>query len=240
MSEITDDQDRLKAAELILTGKTLESAISALENAKAEGKLPEYLQARIDALASVRSQVNKTLSKPAEKRELTPEHQTLLLPVFEERLAQKPRHYSHPKGINFYDVKKALEANPALMYSLAKMESTGGMPDIIAVEKDAFVFGDCSAESPNRRDITYDQASEMAKEFGVDIMTEEIYRAMQELGKFDRETWGWLATTADVRESGKALGGNRHNGGSVNVHRYDAHYHNPHAGWRGVLRVQKA
>jgi len=239
MSEITDDQDRLKAAELILTGKTLESAISALENAKAEGKLPEYLQARIDALASVRSQVNKTLSKPAEKRELTPEHQTLLLPVFEERLAQKPRHYNHPKDIDFSEVKKALEADPAFMYSLAQMENTNGMPDIIAVEDDAFVFADCSIESPNRRDLSYDEAASMAKEFGVVMMTGEIYRAMQDSGKFDPNTYSWLATPADIRESDRALVGNRCVG-EVYVDQRDACSHIPFCGWRGTLRVPKA
>ena len=85
-----------------------------------------------------RTRLNETLGVPAdtESRELNPEQQTQLLSVLERRLSQKPDHYNRPEGIEFAQVKASLEAKPELMYSLAKMEETGGAPDIIAVEKD--------------------------------------------------------------------------------------------------------
>lgn len=162
-----------------------------------------------------------------------------LFSILKARFAEKPEHYKQQEGIDFTEVKKALEASPDLMYSLAQMENTGGAPDIIAIESDAFIFGDCSAESPDRRDLNYDQVTEMAKEFGVDMMSEEAYRAMQESGKFDINTWSWLKTSADTRESGRALCGDRVDD-VVHVDRADARSHDADEGWRGVLRVPKA
>jgi len=219
---------------------SIELALSVLEAEKANLS-PEQLQ-RLAELAEagegVRSDVTDTL-KVTEKRELKPEKKAELLSALETRFATKPEHYKRHEGVDFAEVKKALEANPALMYSLAQMENTGGAPDIIAVEEDAFVFGDCSAESPDRRDLTYDQAAEMAKEFGVEMMTKKIYRAMQESGRFDMNTWSWLATPADFRERGNALRGRRI-GVGVNVNRGNAENHDPLGGWRGLLRVPKA
>ena len=161
-----------------------------------------------------------------------------LLSHLETRFAKTPGHYIRPKGIDFAEVKKALWANPDLVHSLARMEETGGEPDIIAVEEDAFVFGDCSAESPDRRNLTYDQAAEMAKEFGVDMMSEVEYRAMQTTGKFDQQSYSWLATPADVRKAGVALSGLRDEG-DVSVYVRDAEVHYPDRGWRASLRVKK-
>ncbi|HEC21077.1 MAG TPA: DUF4256 family protein [Candidatus Peregrinibacteria bacterium] len=201
---------------------------------KASGKEPQELPTQ-------RGKIQKVLDKKEESRELTPEQQEAFLSTLETRFSQKPDHYERSRGIKFDEVKTALEANPALMYSLAKMEETGGEPDIIAVEGDLFIFADYSAESPSgRRHLTYDEAAEMAKEFGVDMMTENVYRKIQETGKFDRDTWSLLATPADVRETGSALDGNR-DGDGVNVNRYGGtrvSYGN--RGWRGVLRVPKA
>ena len=162
-----------------------------------------------------------------------------LLSALEARFAKKPKYYKRPEGVDFAEVKKALGANPTLMRSLAQMENTGGEPDIIAVEPDAFVFGDCSEESPNRRNLTYDQATVQAKEFGVDMMSEEDYLKMQNLGKFDQQSSSWLATPEDIRKTGLALGGNR-SGGVVYVYERNADFSNPGRGWRASLRVPKA
>jgi len=185
-----------------------------------------------------RTAVSENLSAQ-ETHKLTPEQQAELFSALEARFAKQPEHYKRPEGIDFAEVRKALEANPALMYSLAQMENTGGAPDIIAVEKDAFVFGDCSAESPNRRNFTYDQAAIQAKEFGVDMMSEGVYRGMQESGKFDHlETWSWLATPDDIRSDGYALFGFRRND-VVSVDGDDPLDPEPFGGWRGVLRVPR-
>jgi len=220
MSELTDEHVRQKAAELILTGKTLESAE--------------------DINDEVRNCISELLVRTAGKqRKLTPEHQNLLLSVLGQRMSLNQEHYNHPKDINFSDVKKALEANPALLYSVAMMEGAGGMPDIIAVEPDVFVFGDCSAESPNRRGLTYDRVTTMAKGYGVEIMTKEVYCKMQEIGKFDLNSWSWLATPDDVKKFGHALGGTRYRGSCVDIQQYDTCTCYEHAGWRGMLKVPR-
>jgi len=161
-----------------------------------------------------------------------------LLSALEARFAKKPKYYKRPEGVDFAEVKKALGANPTLMRSLAQMENTGGEPDIIAVEPDAFVFGDCSEESPNRRNLTYDQATVQAKEFGVDMMSEEDYLKMQNLGKFDQQSSSWLATPEDIRKTGRAVRGNR-GGAGVGVYEGAAGARGPGLGWRASLRVKK-
>jgi len=163
-----------------------------------------------------------------------------LLSALEARFAKEPKHYKRPEGIDFTEVKKILWANPALMHSLAQLENTGGEPDIISVEPDAFIFGDCSEESPNRRGLTYDEAAAQAKEFGVDMMSEAAYSKMQKTGRFDLHSGSWLKTDPEYRKrTGNAMGGRR-GGGGVDVGEFRAEGHDPGGGWRGVLRVPKA
>jgi len=222
-----------------------EQAISLLEEAKEKGALDPAIESRLVRLvgAETRPKMEEALetpiaAEPENVRELSPEQHTRVLSALETRFAKQPEHYKRPEGVNFDEVRKALEANSALMHSLAQMEWTGGVPDVIAIDDDVFVFGDCSAESPDRRNLTYDEAAEMAKKFGVDMMPEEVYCAMQKSGKFDMETWSWLATPADVRESGAALHGFRDVDG-VGVDEALPGGHRPYWGWRGVLRVPK-
>ena len=71
---------------------------------------------------------------------------------------------------------------------------------------------------------------------GIEILTEEQYRALQELGEFDLKTSSWVKTPVAVRELGGALFCDR---------RYDQVflYHNGAEsyyavrGFRGSLRV---
>ncbi|MEK7591658.1 MAG: DUF4256 domain-containing protein [Patescibacteria group bacterium] len=187
-----------------------------------------------------------------QKRELSPEETRDMLALLERRLSQKPDHYTRPEGISFGDVRKSLEADPAALWSIWKMEETGGAPDITAVENDAFIFEDCSKESPaGRRNCVYDKGAEkfasgtfngnavdMAKEFGIKILSPEEYRRLQTVGKFDRNTWSWVETDAETRSSGVALDGDR-NGDHVYVCRGIARFHCGDRAWRGLLRVQK-
>ena len=102
------------------------------------------------------------------------------------------------------------------------MERTGGEPDVVGVDEmtGEFIFCDCSPETPaGRRSICYDRkaldsrkenkpggsAMEMAASIGIEILTEEQYRELQELGEFDRKTSSWVATPARIRELGGAL-----------------------------------
>jgi len=220
MTEITDEQARFKVSELILAGQTLESAEGLSDERRNRAK--EILRHTIGEL-----------------RDPTPEQQAELLSVLKARFATKPKHYKRSKGINFYEVQVALEKNQDLFYSLFQMEQTGGEPDIIAIDDDAFVFADCSAETPNgRRHLTYNEAAEMAEVFGIDLMSQKAYRAMQKSGKFDMDTWSWLATPNNIRKSGYALRGYRYDD-VVGVDRDNARRHSLFGSWRGMLRVPR-
>jgi len=133
------------------------------------------------------------------------------------------------------------------------MEETGGAPDIVAIEDNAFVFADCSTESPaGRGNCVYDKAAEesacgtfngnaadMAQKFGVEMWSPGFYRHMQTSGKFDNRTWSWLKTDAATRSAGDALFGYRYYGKHADVGRSDAHQYYYFKAWRGLLRVQK-
>jgi hypothetical protein len=172
----------------------------------------------------------------------------------EVRFEKNPKHYRRPKGIKFFEVKKAIEANPAFIYSLFMMEKTGGAPDVIAVDDDTYTFADCSAESPTgRRNCVYDKEAEkyatrhqkkgnavgMADEFGVDNMMEDIYRdTLQKIGKFDSKTSSWIKSFNDKDSVSSAPIGSRRDG-EVRVVQYFSHYSADSLGWRGVLRVPR-
>ena len=83
-----------------------------------------------------------------------------------------------------------------------------------------YLFYDCSAESPKgRRSICYDHealesrkenkpensAIGMASDMGISILTEEQYRELQKLGKFDTKTSSWVKTPATIRKLGGAI-----------------------------------
>ena len=161
----------------------------------------------------------------------------------------KARH----KGIDWTQVQARLEAHPAQLWSLNEMEMTGGEPDVTGMDKKTgeYIFTDCSAESPKgRRSICYDHAAlesrkehkpndsaeQMAADMGIELLTEEAYRALQQLGAFDLKTSSWIATPDSIRKLGGALFCDR---------RYDTVflYHNgaesyyAARGFRGSLRV---
>ena len=140
-----------------------------------------------------------------------------LIDMLENRFAVNARR--HP-GIHWADVAVRLEKNPDRCHVLAEMERTGGEPDVLVLEGE-ISFVDCSPESPvGRRSLCYDRtaldarkenkpagsALEMAASLGIDLLTESQYRALQELGEFDRKTSSWILTPAPVR----ALSGVRH------------------------------
>lgn len=207
------------------------------ETASKAKALNEDQLSKSELTQDVRPAIDSALN---EKRELASEQKAELFSALEARFAKELEHYKRPEGVNFSEVKAALEANPELMWSLARMEETSGEPDIIAVEDDVFVFGDCSAESPNRRNLSYDQAAEMAKAFGVDMMSVKEYLMIaKETEKFDARSGSWLKTTADERKLGHFnMGRLRLEGAGVD-HVRNKNIH-PDFGWRGVLRVPKA
>jgi hypothetical protein len=133
------------------------------------------------------------------------------------------------------------------------MERTGGEPDVVGYDNRTgeYIFYDCSAESPNgRRSLCYDRealesrkkfkpkdsAIDMATAMGIEILTEEQYRALQKLGKFDTKTSSWLKTPADIRKLGGALFADFRYG-HVFVYHNGAESYYGARGFRGSLRV---
>jgi Protein of unknown function (DUF4256) len=125
-------------------------------------------------------------------------------------------------GIKWAKVQEKLEAHPEKLWSLSEMERTGGEPDIVAYDEKTseYFFYDCSAESPEgRRNVCYDQealearkankpgdsALNMAASMGIELLSEEQYRDLQKLGKFDLKTSSWVKTPAEIRKLGGAL-----------------------------------
>lgn len=126
------------------------------------------------------------------------------------------------QGLEWAAIQAKLAANPTKLWSLNEMEKTGGEPDVVAHNKETgeYIFYDCAAESPkNRRSLCYDEAAwlsrkenkpagsviEMATAMGVELLSEEEYRALQVLGKFDIKTSSWVKTPAEIRKLGGAI-----------------------------------
>ena len=160
-----------------------------------------------------------------------------------------PRH----KGIAWADVQAKLEDNAAALRTLHAMESSGGEPDVIAYDKKSgeYTFCDCSAESPaGRRSLCFDpealaarkenkpqgSAVGMANEMGIELLSEDEYRALQALGEFDLKTSSWVQTPSDIRKLGGALFCDRRYG-KVFVYHNGAQSYYAARGFRGVVRV---
>jgi hypothetical protein len=173
-----------------------------------------------------------------------------LLGTLERRFERNmPRH----EGIAWPEVRARLERNADALRSIHQMEETGGEPDVIGRndKTGAVTFCDCSAESPaGRRSLCYDDealasrkehkpkgsAVEIAASMGIDLLTEQDYRALQLLGAFDTKTSSWIETPADVRALGGALFCDRRYG-KVFVYHNGAESYYAARGFRGLLRV---
>jgi hypothetical protein len=146
-----------------------------------------------------------------------------------------------------------LEANAGKLWSLHEMERTGGEPDVVGQDKKtgAFLFYDCAPESPKgRRSVCYDRealdsrkehkpganALDMAAAMGIELLTEEAYRALQLLGAFDTKTSSWLQTPPAIRKLGGALFGDRRYDHVFVYHNGAASYYAAR-GFRGALKV---
>lgn len=167
--------------------------------------------------------------------------------------ARFEKNKAHHKNIEWSSVQSKLEASTEKCWSLYEMERTGGEPDVIGLDAKTkeFIFCDCSAESPaGRRSLCYDYEAlesrkehkpqnnvvDLANEMGIELLSEEQYRSLQELGKFDLKTSSWVKTPVEIRELGGALFCDRRYN-HVFVYHNGAQSYYAARGFRGLLRV---
>ena len=153
------------------------------------------------------------------KKKLTQGEREKLLQTLKSRFEKNMNRH---KGLEWAIVQARLKLNTEKLWSLNEMERTGGEPDIVEFDKKTaeYIFFDCSAESPiGRRSFCYDReglesrkelqpennAIDMAASMGIEMLTEEQYRALQQLGNFDTKTSSWIKTPAAIRKLGGAL-----------------------------------
>lgn len=183
---------------------------------------------------------------------LSPEQRRTLIVALRTRFEDNMGRH---KELEWNKVEARLVARPEKLWSLYEMERTGGEPDVVGCDRSAgaFVFFDCSRESPTgRRNLCYDQGGKEARErkgvhpagnalglaetMGIDLLTEEQYRELQRLGSFDLKTSSWIRTPANIRTLGGALFADRRYG-HVFVYHNSAPSFYSSRGFRGSLRV---
>ena len=187
------------------------------------------------------------------KKKLSSEQREELFNVLKVRFEKNMNRH---KGIEWAELQSRLfgaEAESGKLWSLNEMERTGGEPDVVGYDKKTsqYIIYDCSAESPKgRRSICYDHealesrkehkpensAIQMAADMGIEILTEEQYRELQKLGKFDTKTSSWVKTPPDIRKLGGALFCDWRYG-HVFVYHNGAESYYAARGFRGSLRV---
>lgn len=181
---------------------------------------------------------------------LSPEQRKELLSTLKNRFDKnKIRH----KDIEWTNVQAKLEMNNEKLWSLNEMERTGGEPDVVTYDTNTgeYIFYDCSAESPKeRRSVCYDRealesrkenkpkssAIEMAAAIGIEILTEEQYRELQQLGNFDLKTSSWVKTPNHIRDLGGAIFCDRRYNTIFTYHNGAESYYAAR-GFRGSLKV---
>lgn len=184
------------------------------------------------------------------KKKLPPEKIEELLKILKTRFEKNMHRH---KDLAWSVIQTKLETNPEKLFSLNEMEETGGEPDVISYDKktDEYIFYDCSMESPKgRRSVCYDlealesrkehkpknSAVGMASEMGIELLTEEQYRELQQFGKFDTKTSSWVLTPPEIRELGGAIFGDWRYG-KVFIYHNGAESYYAARGFRGWLRI---
>ncbi|MFX1319907.1 MAG: DUF4256 domain-containing protein [Promethearchaeota archaeon] len=184
------------------------------------------------------------------KKELSPKQHEELLRVLKARFENNMNRH---QGIEWANIQTKLKANPDKLWSLNEMERTGGEPDVVGHDKKTgeYIFHDCSPETPTgRRNVCYDReaqdarksakpknnAIDMATAMGIELLTEDQYRALQKLGQFDAKTSSWIKTPPDIRKLGGALFCDRRYNTVFVYHNSAPSYYSSRA-FRGSLRV---
>lgn len=184
-------------------------------------------------------------------KELLLEQHEELLEVLKERFEKNMHRHN---DLEWDKVAEKLdEADSKKLRSLYEMERTEGEPDVVGYdeESDEYIFIDCSAESPKgRRSVCYDRKAlesrkkhkpentviDMANDMGIELLTEEQYRALQELENVDKKTSSWVQTPVDIRERGGAIFCDYRYGHVFTYHNGADSYYSSR-GFRGLLKI---
>lgn len=185
-----------------------------------------------------------------QKKQLSEKETIELLDILQQRFEKnKSRH----ENLDWSKIEEKLNSNSSKLWSLQQMENSGGEPDVVDYDEktDEYIFFDYSAESPKgRRSFCYDREAldarkehksqndviTAAKEMGIELLSEEQYRYLQSLGKFDLKTSSWIKTPKDIRELGGALFCDRRYN-TVFVYHNGADSYYAARAFRGVLKV---
>ncbi len=184
------------------------------------------------------------------KKALTASQQEALLTILKLRFEKNSNRH---KSLEWTAIQAKLEAAPEKLWSLYEMERTEGEPDVIRYDAktNEYSFCDCSPETPKgRRSICYDHealearklhkpadsAINMATAMGIELLTEEQYRSLQQLDNFDLKTSSWIQTPAAIRKLGGALFCDRRYN-TVFVYHNGADSYYAVRGFRGMLKV---
>ncbi|MFL5728340.1 MAG: DUF4256 domain-containing protein [Cytophagaceae bacterium] len=192
------------------------------------------------------------MSKISHKKKLSSEQSKELFSILKARFEKnRTRH----KDIEWPEIQEKLDfpTGAEKLWSLYEMEKTGGEPDVVSYDKKTgeYIFYDCSAESPaGRRSLCYDREAlesrkehkpknnvlDMADAMGIELLSEDQYRELQKLGKFDMKTSSWVKTPAAIRKLGGAVFCDcRYN--TVFLYHNGAESYYAARGFRGSLRV---
>lgn len=184
------------------------------------------------------------------KKDLLQEKSEELIQLLKSRFEKNSDRH---KDLKWENIQTKLEANSEKLWTLNEMEATGGEPDVVGYDNktDEYIFFDCSVESPaGRRSYCYDREAldkrkenkpkntvlDVASAMGVELLSEEQYRDLQKLGKFDNKTSSWIVTPADIRKLGGAIFADFRYG-TVFVYHNGADSYYAARGFRGSLRV---
>jgi hypothetical protein len=190
------------------------------------------------------------MKDPGTIKELSPAQREELLAGLKVRFE---KNMSRHKGLKWADVQAKLDANADKLWSLSEMERTGGEPDVVRRDGKTgeYLFFDCSAETPkSRTSVCYDRealesrkehkpktsAIDMAAAIGIELLTEDEYMELQNLGNFDTKSSSWLKAPPEIRKLGGALFGDRRYG-RVFVYHNGAQSYYSGRGFRGSFRV---
>lgn len=184
------------------------------------------------------------------KNKLSIDVTTELVEILKNRFENNMNRH---EGIKWEEVLSKLESNPDKLWSLNEMEQSGGEPDVVGIDSKTgeYIFFDCSAESPKgRRSVCYDHkalearkkfppensAMNMAADMGIEILDENQYRELQNLGEFDTKTSSWIKTPDKIRDLGGAIFAD-YRFGTVFVYHNGADSYYAARGFRGSVRV---